>query len=537
MTRPADLLVVGAGPTGLTLALQAHDHGAHVRIVDRRPEPFRPSRALIMHPRTLEVLRPHGVTDAILAHADTAPQARLHLGSRVVPVRLDELAIADTAFPHLTLVRQMDIESILAGALAARGVDIERGVEVTTVESHGDRASATLRTPAGVETSEHDTIAGCDGPESTIRACAGIDWRGSPYAEEVVLADVALEATAREATLEAGVAHVVAGRRGLVFLFALGEQAPWRLLATRPAGADDLPFGRPGPAVDSETLQALLDDAGLPARIATVAWSARYRLQHRLAARFRHGRLFLAGDAAHAWSPAAGQGMNAGIQDATNLGWKLAFSATAADPDTLLASYERERRPTDRRVMAITHQTFWAEASTGLLPAFLRGVVAPLAAPLLPTLVSRRRLVATVLRLVSQLDVAYPTGPLAQEGTPPMRGSRATRPGHRLPDATVTCNGHETRLHALLARPGVHVLLQRDAPWPPDADCGPLVSIHRLDSVPGTGLIAVRPDGVVGFRAGQADPDQLRAWLVRIGAAGHGQRRAAGPPFRIIRIC
>ena len=109
-----DILVAGAGPAGLALALQAHDHGAAVRVIDRRPEAARPSRALILHARTLEVLRPLGVTQALLARADTAPAADLRLGSRTVRVTLGGLALPDTAFPHLTLVRQMDVERVLA---------------------------------------------------------------------------------------------------------------------------------------------------------------------------------------------------------------------------------------------------------------------------------------------------------------------------------------------------------------------------------------------------------------------------------------
>ena len=140
-----------------------------------------------------------------------------------------------------------------------------------------------------------------------------------------MLADVELDGTCA-----GGVAHVVAGRRGLLFVFALGERATWRLLATRPAAPGAAAVRAPGPPVPAAELQALLDDAGLDARITDLAWSARFRLQHRLAARFRRGRLFLAGDAAHAYSPATGQGMNTGIQDAVNLGWKLAFAACAA---------------------------------------------------------------------------------------------------------------------------------------------------------------------------------------------------------------
>src|SRR5271169_5207374 len=129
-----DILVAGAGPAGLALALQAHDHGAVVRVIERRPEAFRPSRALILHARTLEVLRPLGVTQALLARADIAPTADLQLGSRVVRITLADLALPDTAFPHLSLVRQMDVERVLAEALADRGVEVERGTELARVD-------------------------------------------------------------------------------------------------------------------------------------------------------------------------------------------------------------------------------------------------------------------------------------------------------------------------------------------------------------------------------------------------------------------
>lgn len=531
--RAADILVVGAGPTGLALALQAHDHGARIRIVERRREAFRPSRALIVHPRTLEVLRPLGVTGALLARADIAPEGHLHLGSRVVRARLAELALPDTAFPHLSLVRQMDVEAVLAQALAERGVAVERGTELLAVcdEDEDATARATLRSPAGIEHTEHDFIVGCDGPESTVRRAAGIGWRGRVYGQEVVLADVELDAD-----LARGVAHVVARRRGLVFVFALGEGATWRLLATQPTGTDPLSFGQPGPPVPTARMQAILDDAGLDVRITEQVWSARYRVQHRVATSLRRGRLFLAGDAAHAYSPATGQGMNTGIQDAINLGWKLAFTpsvASAADRTILLDSYDHERRPVARQTLILTHAAFWGEASTGPLPSLLRSVVAPLVAPALPALLKRRKLVAEAVRWMSQLRVAYPDSPLSVEGTPRLHGG--PRLGHRVPDMAVTADGRRVRLHALLAQPGVHVLLQRDAGACDDIESlalllGPRVTIHRLTSVPGTGIVAVRPDGYVGFRCGSADVAQLMAWLARIGGQDASVRDRAACP-------
>src|SRR5204863_2050796 len=137
-------------------------------------------------------------------------------------------------------------------------------------------ARAILRSPAGAEDAACGFVVGCDGAASTARLRAGIGWHGGPYAQEVVLADAELDSQ-----LAGGVAHVAAGRRGLVFVFALGERAAWRVLATRQAGAGLMPFGQAGPPIPVAELQDLIDDAGLDARITHLAWSARLRLQHR----------------------------------------------------------------------------------------------------------------------------------------------------------------------------------------------------------------------------------------------------------------
>lgn len=500
---PVDVLIAGAGPTGLATALQAHAHGASIRVVERRPEAFRPSRAMVVHPRTMENLRLLGVTDALMERADTTPAAELHLGRKVVPVTMQDFDMPDTAFPHLTLVRQTDVEEVLARALLDRGVDVERGVELVDVPQ-GD---AVLRRDGGVERLSCRFVAGCDGQASTVRSLAGIGWRGGPYSEEVVLADVELDGQ-----LDPGVLHAVPGRDGLVFLFALGEGASWRLLATRPRTDDGLAFGQPGPPVPLRHLQRLVREAGLPARICELRWSARVPLQHRLATAFRDGRLFLAGDAAHAHSPAGAQGMNTGIQDGVNLGWKLAFAGRAAVDGPLLASYDLERRPAARLVLAMTHLIFFAEASRNPAARFLRGTLMPLGAPAVPLLLGRRRLLAEGMRTLGQMRLGYRHSPLSHDGAPAGRGPR---PGDRLPDESVVCGGTTIRLHELTATPGVHVLLSRDAT---PVSVGPRVSVHRLTDRAGTDVLAVRPDGVVGFRCGTADSIQLGRWLDLVGA-------------------
>ncbi|TFD88516.1 monooxygenase [Cryobacterium lactosi] len=545
-----ELLVVGAGPTGLALALQAVDHGAVVRVVERRPAPFRPSRAMVMHPRTLELLRPLGVTDALLALGMTSPSMQLHLRTRVVPVSIEHLDLAGTAFPHLLLIRQADVEAVLASALAERGLVVERGIEVVRLArlSQGGARAVLRRADGGPD---EDVLcrylAGCDGPGSLVRRSVG-GFLGGDYNEEVVLADVELgpagggSRRVAPVMLEAGVAHVVVGRRGLVFLFDVGERASWRMLATRRAGEDRQPFGQPGPPVPQEQLQGLVDEAGLPTQITEVAWSAQVRLQHRIASRFSRGPLFVAGDAAHVHSPAGAQGMNAGIHDAVNLGWKLAFAAAAgrrlgaaagtddgaglaaARPGSaLLDSYALERRPADRAVLRLTHAMYWAEASLHPLAQLGRAVLVPVVAPLLPWLVRQRRLTAAGVRTLAQFRLRYTHSPLSMDlraSLTPVRGGlarRGLRPGSRVADTLVRCEGRRVRLHALLARPGVHILLQADARPVPERMLGPLVHSYRLDDRPGTGMLVVRPDGYAALRAPVLDEVHLAAWLRMVG--------------------
>jgi 2-polyprenyl-6-methoxyphenol hydroxylase-like FAD-dependent oxidoreductase len=510
--------------------LQAHDHGADVRIVERRLEQFRPSRALILHSRTLEMLRPLGVTEALLARADIAPSAELRLGRRKVRVRLADLALPDTAFPHLSLIRQADVEAVLAEALAERGIQVERGTELIGLHDEQEGVRIVLRSGDVRSAALADVLAGCDGPASIVRAAARIRWPGRPYPVEIVLADAELAGDLPDEG-----AQVVAGRNGLVFAFRLGERAPWRLLVTRPARADPAPFGQPGGAVPAAELQSLLDEAHSGIEIESLAWSARIRVQHRVARRFRRGRLYLAGDAAHAFSPATGQGLNAAIQDAVNLGWKLAFGASrpsSPGSDPLLDSYELERRPVARQLLAMTHLVFWGEAGTGYIPAALRGTIAPLAAPAIAVLMRRRRLVGEGVRVMSQLRVSYRRSPISVDEPGRCRG-RGSCAGDRLPDEMVTCAGQNVRLHELIARPGVHVLLDRDAGLPGDLALGLLVHLHRITSRPGRGMVAVRPDGYIGLHCAVAAQEPLAAWLNLIRAPRSELPDAGGAAFSL----
>ena len=438
--RRVDVLVVGAGPTGLALALQVLDHGADVRIIERRPVLFRVSRAMIMHPRTLEVLRPSGVTDALLDRGNAAPSAELHLGHRDILVRLADFDLADTAFPHLLLIRQTDVETVLCGALAERGVRVERGTELIGVGPPGAAPEATVARGGVTEEIGYRYLVGCDGTGSTVRRLTGVPWLGAWYSHEVVLADVELDTD-----LTADVVHVMPGRHGLLFAFPIAERATWRIMTTRETDPIEGACRQSGLAVPDEELRDLLDDSGLRGTVKAVGWSSQLRLQHRIASTYRCGRLFLAGDAAHAHSPAGAQGMNIGIQDAVNLGWKLAFAAGSAssgpEPEPLLDSYDVERRPVAQHVLAATRALYWAEAGTDPVARLSRSVLAPLGAPAIVLTLQQRRLVSAAMRTVSQLRTHYRHSPLSVDGTPHAHGG--PRPGDRLPDHDITLRGRQ----------------------------------------------------------------------------------------------
>lgn len=508
MTRAPDVLVVGAGTTGLALALQAHDHGAKVRVIDRRSGDRRPSRALIMHPRTLEVLRPLGVTDELLARGDATPTAHLHLARGVVTTRLDELDLDDTSFPHLLLIRQADVETVLASALAERDVEVEWQTELVGIEQHADHVATRIVTRLGATRSVCSRfVVGCDGKDSTVRAALGLGWDGGRHRQEVVLADLDLVGD-----LEPGGVHVAPVSSGLVFLFALGERAPWRLLATRPVAGPATPHGQSDAPVPEEDLRSLLDGAGFGVEVRAVGWSARVPLQHRVARSFRAGSVFIAGDAAHTHSPAGGQGMNTGIGDATNLGWKLAFAAQenscGSSAEVLLDSYDAERRPVAERVVRLTRVIFWSEAATDPIARSARALVRWFGPPVLPHLLRRRRLVAEGVRTLSQLRIHHRRSPASSSDGSAARG--LPRPGDRLADGPVHVDGRRTRMHDVTAHPGLTVMLHCDAPDITSEIAGHLVHVVRLPNIAGAGVTIVRPDGHVGYVGGVIG---ARNWL------------------------
>ncbi|MEU5529230.1 FAD-dependent monooxygenase [Micromonospora chersina] len=525
-----DVLVVGAGPTGLTMAGQLARHGVRVRLVDRALDRVHESRALAVQPRTLEVLGGFGLADRMVAVGNPTVRLIVHAGRRQRSVPLFDLGLPDTAYPYLLFLSQAETERLLGEHLATLGVSVERGVELVGLDRSDRAMVATLRHRDGREEQMSARyVVGCDGAHSAVRQFTGIGFEGAAYPQTFVLADLEVDG------VEPGAAHAFLAGRGLMFLFPLGRPASWRMVAMRPSN-DATP---PTTPVHLTELQTLADAyAGGTLRLHDPLWATNFRLHHRAATTYRAGPVFLAGDAAHIHSPAGAQGMNTGIQDAVNLGWKLAQALqTDADP-ALLDSYHAERAPVGRMVLRFSDRAFTVATTTNSLVRFARTRLAP---TLLPAVLAPRFVRATAFRTVAQLSIRYRHSPLSTEGRQgPPTGPRA---GDRLPDAPLAGGGS---LQRLTAAPGWHLLLCGPPEGWPAHEVDDLTRHHRsrLTAHHLTGKVGaaaeaddhvlrrlgvdpdahaaylVRPDGHVGYRAGGTDLTGLRAYL----------RRWFGPP-------
>ena len=518
MNASVDVLIVGAGPTGLALAAQLEAFGATFRIIDRQADRVHESRALAIQPRTLEVLAGLGIADTLVERGNPAVRLQMHSPGRTTEVPLFDTGLEDTAYPFLLFLSQAETEAVLDEHLTGHGISVERQVELRALDQRPDYVVCTLHHHSSHPEHLHARyVVGCDGAQSTVRELTGIAFTGAAYPQTFVLADLPARG------LDPGAVHVFLSRVGMLFFFPLGHPAPWRLLGMEPRGharsADVAP--------DLAALQALADAyTDNKVVLDDAAWATYFRLHHRHADHYRDRRVFLAGDAAHIHSPAGAQGMNTGIQDAWNLGWKLALVARGDATPDLLDTYETERRPVGRDVLRFTDRAFTIATSTNPLVRLARTRLAP---RLLRTVLRSRRGRSYGFRALSQLTINYRDSPAVAEGQSRLR--HGPKPGDRLPDAPVTLDGHPTTLHRALAAPAYQLLLT-GAPeaWPHEtlttARGGhqKLVHTHHLTAQHHPGALLDthhQADGLLGI-----DPNRPAHHLVR--PDGHIAYRAAG---------
>jgi 2-polyprenyl-6-methoxyphenol hydroxylase-like FAD-dependent oxidoreductase len=410
-----EVLIVGAGPTGLVLALWLTKLGVRVRIVDKTAGPGTTSRALAVQARTLELYRQLDLANAVLAQGHKVPAVNLWVkGQPKARLPFETIGAGLTAYAFLEIFPQDQHERLLIERLNAFGVSVERQTELVSLADGEDRITARLRRGDGSEEDcEASYLAGCDGARSTVREALGTGFPGGTYRQLFYVADV----DAAGAPLN-GELHVDLDEADFLAVFPLAGEGRARLIGTvRDKRAD---------RADTLKFEDVSDRAikHLKVQVNKVNWFSTYHVHHRVTGHFRKGRAFLLGDAAHIHSPAGGQGMNTGIGDAINLAWKLAAVLGSQAADSLLDSYEAERIGFARRLVATTDRAFSLATADGWLADILRTRIVPF---LISKLTRFEAVREYMFRIVSQITLNYRGGPLSQGAAGSVHG------GDRLP--------------------------------------------------------------------------------------------------------
>jgi 2-polyprenyl-6-methoxyphenol hydroxylase-like FAD-dependent oxidoreductase len=410
-----DVLIVGAGPTGLVLALWLARAGARVRIIDKTAEPGTTSRALAVQARTLEFYAQLELADAVVAAGRKMVAANMWVrGRRAAHVVFGEMGKGISPYSYALIYPQDEHERMLIERLREAGVEVERQTELTRFEETADGVVGHLRLADGSEAScTAAYIAGCDGARSTIREALGFGFPGGTYEHLFYVADV----DARGPTMN-GEVHVALDRSDFLVVFPLKGEGHARLIGTvRPE------FEKQQEKLTWEDVSTcVIEWTGI--QVDRVNWFSTYRVHHRVADHFRKGRAFLLGDAAHIHSPVGGQGMNTGIGDAVNLAWKLAAVVQGRAHASVLDSYEPERIAFARTLVKTTDQAFVGVTSSSALARLVRLRLVPLLLPLLFASSSMRRV---MFRRVSQTSIDYEGSRLSVGWTEALQG------GDRLP--------------------------------------------------------------------------------------------------------
>jgi 2-polyprenyl-6-methoxyphenol hydroxylase-like FAD-dependent oxidoreductase len=544
MTRhAAPILVVGAGPTGLTVASELTRHGAPVRIIDKLPGIVATCRATGIHSRTLEIFHDLGIVDEVLARGDELRGANQFAnGERFLHLRFENEV--DSPYPFTISLEQFTTEAILEGLLNRLGGEVERSTELVEMADRLDGVQTTLRHADGSEEIvDTPWLVACDGAHSRVRHLNRQHFPGESDPRQYVVADVLLH----EAQLARDEIHAFLTDRGTLFVFPIPRGRYLVIADVRDPRGADTPL--------LEEIQALVTERGPGGiRVSEPHWLSYFHINYRVTRHYRHGRTLLAGDAAHVHSPVGGLGMNTGIQDAYNLGWKLALVVRGLAPPSLLETYERERRAVAEDVIKVTRMmTEHLEVFRDLPPAERERLYAHTFIPEAERWRSARQR--------EELDLDYRKSPICCEHHPrstPPRFADGPHSGAQARDAgPLEVGGRTITLFDLLRGPRHTLLLfadgasaQRRSDLPTTlADSvacsyAHLIDVYlirptdgaaRLDAPHGVTVVGdperalqrrygaaigctylIRPNGYVGYRSPSLTLPRLRQYLDRV---------------------
>jgi 2-polyprenyl-6-methoxyphenol hydroxylase-like FAD-dependent oxidoreductase len=412
--KQPEVLIAGAGPTGLVLALWLTRLGVAVRIIDKTAEAGTTSRALAVHARTLELYRQLGLAQEVIERGvEFAAINFWAQGKHAARVSFSDIGEGLSPFPFALIFPQDEHEKLLVEHLGQAGVEVERRTQLLGFEDAGDHVVARLQHDDGrAEDCQAAYIAGCDGAHSRVREVLALGFPGGTYERVFYVADVELHGPVANHEL-----HVALDEADLLAVFPMKGNNRARLIGTVKRDAED----QRDPVWSDVTPKLVVR---MQIQVDRVHWFSTYRVHHRVADHFGRGRAFLLGDAAHVHSPVGGQGMNTGIGDAINLAWKLAAVLQQRAGAALLESYEPERIAFARRLVATTDRVFTVATKDGPLARFVRLHALPFILPKVTPRLAVRRL---LFRTVSQILVNYRHGQLSEGKAGSVRG------GDRLP--------------------------------------------------------------------------------------------------------
>lgn len=478
------VLIVGAGPTGLALALWLARLGIRIRIIDRTADVAPISRALGVHARTLEFYQQLGFAEAVVNAGVIVPSLNLWVrGRRVSSVPFRNVGEGMTPFPFVLDFAQDEHERLLIARLRDAGATVERNTELTGFRADEHGVDAVLRQRDGGE--EHCRcayVAGCDGAHSTVRQVLGLNFPGGTYEHLFYVADV----VARGQAVDHGI-HVDLDEADLLAIFDMKGEGHVRLVGTLPPAALDR--RREASLTFDDVARRPIEQLHL--EIERVNWFSTYRVHHRVADRFRVGRAFLLGDAAHVHSPVGAQGMNTGIGDAVNLAWKLATVLKGEMREAVLDTYESERIAFARRLVSTTDRAFALASRSGRVAALVRTRLFPHAVTTLFRFNAMRRF---LFRTVSQIAITYRRSPLSRGSAGAIRGGDRLPwiDGNFAPLASLTWQVHvygiaSEALRERCRQLGLELCV---FPWRPEM---------KRAGLGRDALYLVRPDGYVAF--------------------------------------
>jgi 2-polyprenyl-6-methoxyphenol hydroxylase-like FAD-dependent oxidoreductase len=514
--RDTDVLVVGAGPTGLMLANQLGRRGVRALIIDRHAGPSLQTRALGVQARTLEIYSQLGIVDRALELGKRATGANMwSQGRRAARLPLGDIGHDLSPYPFLLILGQDDNERLLGEALQNWGMAIEWNTELVGLAQQADHVIAKLKQADGtIREVTAAWAAGCDGARSAVRELSGIAFQGAPYEHVFFVADTQMTGPMVPDEL-----NVYLWREGFHLFFPMRGIDHWRVVGIVPPalrGRDDLTL--------DEVIPSIRKEAGSGLAFQGCRWFSTYRIHHRRAERFRDRRCFLLGDAAHSHSPVGAQGMNTGLQDAYNLGWKLALVVSGAAGAALLESYEAERIPVAARLLSTTDRAFSLVVSDSRLAGLFRTRLVP---KILARALRLERIQKLAFRTISQTGIHYRNGPLSE--TLPGLPDAAPRAGDRFPwlRLKLSANGPVEDLYEKLDDTRFNlIVIGQAAPAGGVPGLGDLLRTHVVSSdpsndreltradIPRTAFYLLRPDGHIGLSGIRLDAAAVARYVL-----------------------